>query len=133
PANQRPTLGSSALPTDSPALAHQRDLVAPLDHTLDQNRGINASLGFTGTSQLLHDLCILLPGVRIECYHLAAGIAIGHDDGGPGANAQGPAHEGILVETSTGLEVDVDIRAKTALVQAGTQLLSHLPSRVDRK
>jgi hypothetical protein len=43
-----------------------------------------------GASQLLHDLCILLPSVRIERYQLAPGVAFHHHDGGLGADAQGP-------------------------------------------
>src|SRR5437899_10217169 len=84
-------------------------------------------------SQLLHDLCILLPGVRIERYHLASGVAFQHRDGGLGADAQGPAHKCILFETSPRFEIDVDVRAEAPLVQSGTQLLSKLPNRVDRK
>ena len=86
-----------------------------------------------GASQLLHDLCILLPGVRIERYQLAAGVAFHHRNGGLGADAQGPAHKCILVETSPGFEIEVYVRAEAALVQAGSQLLSELPNRVYRK
>jgi len=46
---------------------------------------------------------------------------------------QGPAHQRILIETSRDMEIEVDIRAEAALIQAGFQLLSELPSSVDRK
>ena len=49
------------------------------------------------------------------------------------ANAQGPAHKGILVETSPGFEIELEVRAEEAFVEAGSRPLSELPSRVARR
>jgi len=61
---------------------------------------------------------ILLPGIRIERYHLTARVAFQHRYGGLGPETQGPAHQRILIETSPGYEIEVDIRAEAALIQA---------------
>src|SRR5947209_2115682 len=78
------------------ASVRHRDLIACPHHALGQNGGIDAGLAFMIAHDAPHHFRIRLRCVGIEGNHLAAGIALKHNDLGLLAEPQSLANELVL-------------------------------------
>jgi len=111
----------------------QRNLVAWSHGSFDQNGAIDPGFAFVIASQPPHNFGFLMCRVGVKRNHLAPRVAVHDRDRSLYSNAQIPAHKFIFSESSYGVEVSIDIRAKTPLIQIESQLFAQVAHGLERK
>jgi len=98
-------------------LVEQPDFVSGTNGSFDQDCGVDSGFAIVGPGDALHHVRIGLGGFGVEGDHFAARVAV--DDGKNDflSDAKGVADELIFAESVFGVEIEIDVRAKTAFVE----------------